>query len=281
MSLPLVLIRAYCLYIPVVSLFRQNMILGYVVQIPRSSSWENNRHVVVSQKISKSSSTLLWERVMPISVNLCWSRGVQSTHVHTNTLFLRTFEYYPNPPLPFRYCGQTVFCSSEFLFRSLWPYGAPRYLMFSFLWFMYDLCNNILSSSGLITPNDGIISEKWIGRDVKGSDRGLISGKTPAFSWSGREKYERRQDSRSWGRYLNPVPSECNDATHSILTSRFISRYCRQKFILEHPHFQSPSFTPMTVRSVDALSSPWASCYAPATSSYSLRVIPGFSCCYS
>jgi len=73
----------------------------------------------------------------------------------------------------------------------------------------------------------------------------------------------------------------CESFDCCVMSFCLVSKYSHQQFILKHPHFQSPSFTPMTVRSVDALSSPWAGCYAPATSSYSLRIIPGFSCCYS
>jgi hypothetical protein len=47
--------------------------------------------------------------------------------------------------------------------------------------FVYGLFNDAVSSSDYIAWNDRMINERWIGKDVEGSGRGLIEASIPVF----------------------------------------------------------------------------------------------------
>jgi hypothetical protein len=57
--------------------------------------------------------------------------------------------------------------------------------------------------------NDTVISEKWLGRKVEGSGRGLIENTMLVYSWREWGNHETPgPDSRPAGRYLNLGPPE-------------------------------------------------------------------------
>jgi hypothetical protein len=43
--------------------------------------------------------------------------------------------------------------------------------------------NDAANSSDYIVSHDGMSSERRIAEDVKGSNRGLVSGNFPAYTW--------------------------------------------------------------------------------------------------
>jgi hypothetical protein len=66
-----------------------------------------------------------------------------------------------------------------------------------------------------------MISEWWIGKDVKGSDRGIISGNIPAFAWwDWGNPWETCQDSRSPKLDLKQEPPEYKAV---LLTMTFVT----------------------------------------------------------
>jgi hypothetical protein len=77
--------------------------------------------------------------------------------------------------------------------------------IFIYLWFIHQ---RFLTSSDYIASKDRMINEWWIGKDVEGSDRGLIWGNIPAVAWRDWGKPRETSGSRPPGRDLKPGPLE-------------------------------------------------------------------------
>jgi hypothetical protein len=82
--------------------------------------------------------------------------------------------------------------------------------------FVCGLLNAIFSSLDYVASIGGLISKWWAGRDVKGSDRGLIRGIIPPFAWMDLEKTQRTS-----GRWVGVPPETGAERLLNTIRKRY------------------------------------------------------------
>jgi hypothetical protein len=83
--------------------------------------------------------------------------------------------------------------------------------------FVCDSFNNAVSISGCVASDVRMISESWIGKDMKGNVLGLLWGTVPKFPGGpGEKNKDKFLDSHCTCQISNPLPFNTNQTRHSL-----------------------------------------------------------------